>query len=165
MIKFITNIFINVFLIFQAVTIAQIPYWILRNPSEVIKTRLRTKMQFTTEKSENTVKNQNKELKIKNSENTFINNFRDLYSGIGTNLMYALPSDWLKFLSYEFISKYLFGITIGQGKLCSFYLFIFLYFSPSPRAYFVRFTPFSSLFFLLFLHFCLCLCLSLSLSL
>ena len=60
-------------------------------------------MQFTTEKSENNLKNQNKELKIKNSENTFINNFRDLYSGIGTNLMYALPSDWLKFLSYEFI--------------------------------------------------------------
>jgi Mitochondrial carrier protein len=121
---FSLNSYFQNFRIFQAVTIAQIPYWILRNPSEVIKTRLRTKMQFTTEKSEKNGnyldnKNRNKNMQINrtnNREYSLINNIRDLYSGIGTNLMYALPSDWLKFLSYEFISKYLYGITIGQGN-------------------------------------------------
>ena len=86
-------------------------------------------MQSSSGKIENENKTQNNKMevnKLKKNNNPFfsVNNFRDLYSGILTNLMYALPSDWLKFLSYEFISKYFFGITISQGN----FLFFCFYF-------------------------------------
>ena len=48
-------------------------------------------------------------------KNSLYNKMIDLYSGFRTNLLYALPSDWLKFLSYEMITKTFFGISIGQG--------------------------------------------------
>ena len=119
----------------QAVTFAQIPYWILRNPSEVIKTRLRTKLKSTIKLEvgiENHAKNKNSgninpvsaevdnirnaEQKMK-KDRRLISVFQDLYTGFSTNLLYALPSDWLKFLAYEFISQHIFGIDIGAGKV------------------------------------------------
>lgn len=80
-----------------AVTLAQIPYWLLRNPSEVLKTRIRTGA----------------------DKSTFLevlfrkNGINDLYSGLVPNLLYALPSDWLKFISYHYISIILFSFKEG----------------------------------------------------
>ena len=116
----------------------------MRNPSEVLKTRIRTRKQSSEkkiisnnnnekiQKIENNYENLNmkkimKNLEPKNNrnllsrnnvkeENNLYNKIIDLYSGFRTNLLYALPSDWLKFLSYEMITKTFFGISIGQGK-------------------------------------------------
>ena len=85
-----------------AVSVAQLPYWLLRNPSEVIKTRRRTRISGQGNVNRDDAKTG---LKI-----------ADLYSGFFTNLLYALPSDWLKFLSYEFVARYLFGVVAGEGK-------------------------------------------------
>ena len=55
-------------------------------------------------------------LQEENKVKTTFDKVTDLYSGFRTNLLYALPSDWLKFLSYEMITKTFFGISVGQGK-------------------------------------------------
>ena len=78
-----------------AVTMAQIPYWLLRNPSEVIKTRVRTGA------------------KASMLDSVMKGEISDLYSGLTVNLLYAMPSDWLKFVFYEFFASSLFGLQEG----------------------------------------------------
>eukprot|EP01041_Mallomonas_annulata_P011794 gene11794-24710_t len=96
-----------------AVTLAQFPYWLLRNPSEVIKTRLRT---TSTENSTSTSSSLQDILQR--------NTITDYYTGLIPNLLYALPSDWLKFIAYDLISYSLFNIhesesvTVIQALIC-----------------------------------------------
>lgn len=78
-----------------AVMLAQFPYWLIRNPSEVLKTRRRTTGSATI------------------TLPLTANQIKDLYSGLTNNLLYALPSDWLKFLFYEFFSTQLFHVEEG----------------------------------------------------
>ena len=78
-----------------AVTMAQIPYWLLRNPSEVIKTRVRTGA------------------KASMLDSVMKGEISDLYSGLTVNLLYAMPSDWLKFVFYEYFASTLFGLQEG----------------------------------------------------
>ena len=78
-----------------AVTMAQIPYWLLRNPSEVIKTRVRTGT------------------KASMLDSIMKGEISDLYSGLTVNLLYAMPSDWLKFVFYEYFASTLFGLQEG----------------------------------------------------
>ena len=82
-----------------AVTLAQFPYWALRNPSEVIKTRIRTGSTNDT-----LLEMFSKGVKIS-----------DLYVGLLPNLLYALPSDWLKFVAYDVIAVSVLGVTEGQS--------------------------------------------------
>ena len=77
----------------------------------------------------------------------------DLYSGFFINLAYALPSDWLKFISYEFIAKFLFGIIIGEGEKNS-KSNLFHFFHNIMRKYIWM------LFYLEYQLFCFCLTLS-----
>jgi solute carrier family 25 S-adenosylmethionine transporter 26 len=82
-----------------AVAAAQVPYWIVRNPSEVLKTRMRT---------------------ASTASSSFVDILRsggakDLYSGLSLNLLYALPSDWLKFFAYDFIATYIYHMSEGQA--------------------------------------------------
>lgn len=82
-----------------AVTLATGPYWLLRNPSEVIKTRLRVKTgQPAFSLRDIIMKGQ----------------ISDLYSGLTSNVLYALPTDWLKFLFYEYFARTLFHLQEGQ---------------------------------------------------
>lgn len=104
----------------------------------MLKTRIRTKKQSLEKNNNNN--NQNNQivgndyeslnmkkiikdiprrkniLQEENKVKTTYDKIVDLYSGFRTNLLYALPSDWLKFLSYEMITKTFFGISVGQGK-------------------------------------------------
>jgi hypothetical protein len=83
-----------------AVTLATGPYWLLRNPSEVIKTRIRVKEgKETPSLLDILTKGQ----------------ISDLYSGLTSNVLYALPTDWLKFLFYEYFAWALFHLQEGQA--------------------------------------------------
>jgi solute carrier family 25 (mitochondrial S-adenosylmethionine transporter), member 26 len=82
-----------------SVTLASFPYWALRNPSEVIKTRLRTGAAASASFT----------------DIVFQGQISDLYSGLTSNLLYSLPSDWLKFIFYEYFSGALFGLQEGQS--------------------------------------------------
>jgi solute carrier family 25 S-adenosylmethionine transporter 26 len=81
-----------------AVAVAQPPYWLVRNPSEVIKTR------------EQVGDSQHAQPRITNDTyiydttgNTTItwDRVQDLYKGYWENIIYAYPADVIKFVLYE----------------------------------------------------------------
>jgi solute carrier family 25 (mitochondrial S-adenosylmethionine transporter), member 26 len=74
-----------------AVAMAQIPYWIVRNPSEVVKTKEQAGIVGVT--------NATDENGIRSSISTW-------YSGYWENIIYAYPADVLKFLCYEQLSSH-----------------------------------------------------------
>jgi solute carrier family 25 S-adenosylmethionine transporter 26 len=86
-----------------AVGVAQVPYWLVRNPSEVVKVRQQAnidgyggdvsaidavKLTFKSDK-----------------EDGEKNNGSDFYTGYWENFLYAFPADVMKFVAYESITK------------------------------------------------------------
>lgn len=87
-----------------AVAAAQVPYWLVRNPSEVVKTRQQAGVNGYGEgvSSLDAFRLVLDEAKANNS--TGLDGF---YSGYWENILYAYPADVIKFVCYD---------TITQGK-------------------------------------------------
>jgi solute carrier family 25 (mitochondrial S-adenosylmethionine transporter), member 26 len=75
-----------------SVMVANIPYWLLKNPTEVIKTR---EQAFTYLS--------NKPSSANNSLYNIIQQIPDLYSSYLPNILYALPADILKFVACKIV--------------------------------------------------------------
>ena len=88
-----------------AVTAALPPYWAIRNPSEVIKTRLQVGAEGYTE-GMSTI--DAFELATSQSNSTS-DAFEELYSGYSENVLYGFPADIIKFVAYDYL-------TGGKGK-------------------------------------------------
>lgn len=72
-----------------AVIVANVFYWIIRNPGEVLKTRQQTE----------TVTNTSTSVTGSSDAATGPINLSDLYTGYSSNIAYALPADIIKFLT------------------------------------------------------------------
>jgi solute carrier family 25 S-adenosylmethionine transporter 26 len=89
-----------------AVGAAQPLYWALRNPSEVIKTRL----QVGTEGYYEGMSTVDAFKLVINGTNGRGGGVDELFRGYSENILYAYPADLIKFGAYEFLSE------IGKGK-------------------------------------------------
>lgn len=89
-----------------AVAAAQIPYWIIRNPSEVIKVRQQANIEGYGE-GVNALEAVQKTLEAaKESENsTAWSGVQEFYTGYWENILYAYPADVIKFVTYESITQ------------------------------------------------------------
>ena len=100
-----------------AVGVAQPPYWLIRNPSEVIKTREQVSewrlgnTQFNSSQeviSETSFSNtdDSRSSSSSSNNNTFTwDGIKDLYSGYWENVFYAYPADLIKFAVYEVLAS------------------------------------------------------------
>ncbi|KAL7429945.1 hypothetical protein ACHAXH_003848 [Discostella pseudostelligera] len=91
-----------------AVGAAQPLYWLLRNPSEVIKTRLQVGAEGYYEGMSTLDAFQ---LALSNrGDNSTMDGFGELYQGYVENILYAFPADIIKFVVYD-------GLAGRAGKL------------------------------------------------
>lgn len=96
-----------------AVAAAQIPYWLIRNPSEIVKTRQQAKIEGYTGINVTVIDAYKKcidDANIQNFENNitqtkFESTFNTFYNGYIENILYAYPADVLKFVIYEQITN------------------------------------------------------------
>jgi Mitochondrial carrier protein len=89
---------------FLAVAAAQFPYWLVRNPSEVVKTRQQAGMagygvgvsalQAYQQVREDTMA----------SGSSRLQGLDGFYSGYTENILYAFPADVIKFVCYDYLS-------------------------------------------------------------
>jgi solute carrier family 25 (mitochondrial S-adenosylmethionine transporter), member 26 len=84
-----------------AVSAAQIPYWLVRNPSEVVKTR----QQAGAEGYGDGVSAWEAFLRARNNNSSENILETDYYNGYWENIFYALPADVLKFVVYDYLSN------------------------------------------------------------
>lgn len=87
-----------------AVAVALPPYWFIRNPSEVIKTRLQVGAEGYGNMS--TIDGFKLALSKSNSTTDALN---ELYQGFSENILYGFPADIIKFVAYDYL-------TGGNGK-------------------------------------------------
>jgi len=100
-----------------AVAAGQIPYWLVRNPSEVVKVRQQAGIEGYGEgvSAIDAVK-----LTLLSNENGTINDFEslsELYTGYWENILYAYPADVIKFVSYESITKGRKDLSPAEGAI------------------------------------------------
>ena len=87
-----------------AVGVGLIPYWLVRNPSEVVKVRQQANIDgyggnvSAIDAVKRTFKGSDKDDGEKN-------NGSDFYTGYWENFLYAFPADVMKFVAYESITK------------------------------------------------------------
>ncbi|KAL3794842.1 hypothetical protein ACHAW5_004364 [Stephanodiscus triporus] len=89
-----------------AVGAATPPYWMLRNPSEVIKTRLQVGAEGYYE-GMSTVDAFRLAVGAdggRGDNSTMMDGVAELYSGYGENVLYAYPADIIKFAAYEYLT-------------------------------------------------------------
>jgi solute carrier family 25 S-adenosylmethionine transporter 26 len=91
-----------------SVCVANIPYWLIRSPAEVLKTIEQTSI----EKLPSSVR-----IKTLYKQKGFVNLIRESYSTYLPNILYAIPTDTSKFLSYELLTSILFGHSENREKL------------------------------------------------
>lgn len=94
-----------------AVAIAQIPYWLVRNPSEVVKTRQQAKLDgyygdnvSIIDAYRRVIDDAMREQEEK-TYNQLPERAKSFYTGYIENILYAYPADVVKFISYEQITK------------------------------------------------------------
>ena len=90
-----------------AVAAALPPYWLIRNPSEVIKTRIQVGSDGYEGKSmmkafQYSLTNDNGD--EKNSKNQTTTTIASLYQGYTENILYGFPADIIKFVTYDNLS-------------------------------------------------------------
>jgi len=100
-----------------AVAAGQIPYWLVRNPSEVVKVRQQAGIEGYGEgvSAIDAVR-----LTLLSDENGTINDFDGLsefYTGYWENIIYAYPADVIKFVSYESITKGRKDLSPAEGAI------------------------------------------------
>jgi solute carrier family 25 S-adenosylmethionine transporter 26 len=102
---------------FVAVAAAQGPYWLVRNPSEVVKTRQQAGIEGYGEGvSAVDAYRYTREEAIRNSNGTS-NGLEDFYLGYWENIIYAYPADVIKFLCYDVLSKGRKDLNPAEGAL------------------------------------------------
>jgi hypothetical protein len=85
-----------------AVGVAQVPYWLVRNPGEVIKVRQQAGIEgygdgvSATEAFQKTFQNNN---------GTTWEGIKEFYTGYWENIAYAYPADVFKFVAYEALTN------------------------------------------------------------
>jgi hypothetical protein len=85
-----------------AVGVAQVPYWLVRNPGEVIKVRQQAGIEgygdgvSATEAFQKTFQNNN---------DTTWGGIQEFYTGYWENIVYAYPADVIKFVGYEALTN------------------------------------------------------------
>ena len=99
-----------------AVSVALPPYWFVRNPSEVVKTRQQAgiegygegvnavdafKLVYEQEMEKNKNKSKNQGKETSNEISSMASAIGGFYSGYGENMLYALPADVIKFVVYD----------------------------------------------------------------
>ena len=89
-----------------AVTAALPPYWLIRNPSEVVKTRLQVGADGYYEGMSTLDAFR---LALSNGGNSTSDGIGELYQGYAENVLYGLPADVIKFVAYDYLSG-------GRGK-------------------------------------------------
>jgi solute carrier family 25 (mitochondrial S-adenosylmethionine transporter), member 26 len=82
-----------------AVAVSQIPYWLVRNPSEVIKVRQQAHVYDRTLTSTSALGIIQQVLQDQKA------GVQDLYTGYWENVLYAFPADVLKFVVYEMLTQ------------------------------------------------------------
>lgn len=70
-----------------AVAVASIPYWIIRNPGEIIKTRDQLSLKSDVQQQ---------------ADYPTLKNVGSFYVGFWFNVLYSLPADVIKFLACKF---------------------------------------------------------------
>lgn len=103
-----------------AVGVANFPYWLIRNPSEVIKTRQQAKIEgYATSdaEGENESVSALSALKLALNETEDGGGLGNLYSGYWENIIYAYPADVLKFLAYERLRGGRKNVPAAEGAL------------------------------------------------
>eukprot|EP00970_Alexandrium_tamarense_P009120 scaffold1795_cov187-Alexandrium_tamarense.AAC.38 len=90
-----------------AVAAALPPYWLIRNPSEVIKTRLQVGSDgyyegMSTIDAFKLALSQGSGGSDTNS--TTVDGVRELYQGYPENILYGFPADIIKFVAYDYLS-------------------------------------------------------------
>ncbi len=101
-----------------AVAAAQPPYWLVRNPSEVVKTRQQANIEgYVTTGGNNNEKTQvvspidairlamNDDQGDSNSKSISAKGVKNLYTGYWENIFYAYPADVIKFVAYEALAS------------------------------------------------------------
>lgn len=93
-----------------AVAMAIPPYWLLRNPSEVVKTRIQVRAEGYYE-GMSTIDAFKVALAQKDGNTTNIagGGLSELYQGYSENVLYGFPADIIKFVAYDYL-------TGGKGK-------------------------------------------------
>jgi solute carrier family 25 S-adenosylmethionine transporter 26 len=81
-----------------AVGAALIPYWLVRNPSEVIKVRQQANIEGY---GEGVSAIEAVQFTLKESNGTVLDGIQEFYTGYGENLIYGFPADVIKFIAYE----------------------------------------------------------------
>lgn len=89
-----------------AVGAALPPYWLIRNPSEVVKTRLQVGAEGYYEGMSTLDAFQ---LALANGGNSTMDGVSELYQGFKENILYGFPADIIKFVAYDYL-------TGGKGK-------------------------------------------------
>jgi len=89
-----------------AVGAALPPYWLIRNPSEVVKTRLQVGADGYYEGMSTL---DAFKLAMENGGNSTIDGVGELYQGYAENILYGFPADIIKFVAYDYL-------TGGKGK-------------------------------------------------
>ena len=83
-----------------AVGVALLPYWIVRNPSEVIKVRQQAGVEGYGS-GVSAIDAVKLTLAEASSNGTTFDGIKEFYSGYGENIIYGFPADVIKFVSYE----------------------------------------------------------------
>ena len=87
-----------------AVAVAQVPYWVVRNPSEVIKVRQQAGIEGYGE-GVSAFDAIQQTLQNSNTTETTRDGFREFYTGYWENIAYSYPADVIKFVAYEALTK------------------------------------------------------------
>ena len=100
-----------------AVAMALPPYWLIRNPSEVVKTRIQVRAEGYYE-GMSTI--DAFELALAKADgNSTASGFSELYQGYSENVMYGFPADIIKFVAYDYLSggKRKSSVSPGEGAV------------------------------------------------
>jgi len=92
-----------------AVAVALPPYWLIRNPSEVVKTRIQVRADGYYEGMSTIDAFKLALAKADGSNSTASSGFSELYQGYSENVLYGFPADIIKFVVYDYLSG-------GKGK-------------------------------------------------
>jgi solute carrier family 25 (mitochondrial S-adenosylmethionine transporter), member 26 len=84
-----------------AVAVAQGPYWLVRNPSEVVKTRQQARLEGYDGVSALQAYQYLLEQAPSSNNGTSQNPLEAFYTGYWENILYAYPADVIKFVCYE----------------------------------------------------------------
>jgi len=98
-----------------AVAVAQVPYWAVRNPSEVVKTRQQANIDGYNVGPLEAYQKVIQDSMTKNGNAT--TGLEGLYTGYWENILYAFPADVIKFVCYDQFSRGRKNLPPGEGAM------------------------------------------------